>query len=78
MPSPFYGVAYLRNDFASFVGWASCPSLVFQGGRPPYKNHPLIQQRLFYLLFRFITPEPSLAEFFPKVGTVSRHQTLSK
>ncbi|WP_414517516.1 hypothetical protein [Nostoc sp. PCC 9305] len=27
------GVAYLRDDFASFVGWASCPSLVFQGAR---------------------------------------------
>ncbi|MEH1945130.1 MAG: hypothetical protein V7L01_33615 [Nostoc sp.] len=28
-----FGVAYLRDDFASFVGWASCPSLVFQGAR---------------------------------------------
>ncbi|WP_414518714.1 PIN domain-containing protein [Nostoc sp. PCC 9305] len=28
-----FGVAYLRDDFASFVGWASCPSLVFQGSR---------------------------------------------
>ena len=27
------GVAYLRDDFASFVGWASCPSLVFRGAR---------------------------------------------
>ncbi|MEH1940634.1 MAG: hypothetical protein V7L01_10500 [Nostoc sp.] len=27
------GVAYLRDDFVSFVGWASCPSLVFQGAR---------------------------------------------
>ncbi|MEH2371077.1 hypothetical protein [Nostoc sp.] len=48
MGNTLLGVAYLRDDFASFVGWASCPSLACISGRscrPPYKNHPLIQQR---------------------------------
>ncbi|MCC5620480.1 hypothetical protein [Nostoc sp. CHAB 5715] len=42
------GVAYLRDDFASFVGWGDLPVPCISGRarRPPYKNHPLIQQRL--------------------------------
>ncbi|WP_196520638.1 hypothetical protein [Nostoc sp. WHI] len=34
----FWALQRKQDDFASFLGWASCL---------PYKNHPLIQQRRF-------------------------------